>query len=122
MQRRTTANMGEIKKYALDTNISSPAMQDFFSPEEVLHGRAKYWYLMYIFDFAHICCFSSPHCSVLALKIIHVLSLKASSNPMSDIGIVSFSFLIFSYHSFSSFNSLYLFRNRTIDNLIKHCL
>ena len=62
------------------------------SPEEVLHGRTKYWHLIYIFlKFAHICCCSSSHCGVPALKLIHVLSLQASSDPTSDIGIVSFS-------------------------------
>ena len=62
------------------------------SPEEVLHGRTKYWHLINIFlKFAHICCCSSSHCGVPAFKLIHVLSLQASSDPTSHIGIVSFS-------------------------------
>ena len=50
----------------------------------------------YIFlNFAHICCCSSSHCGVPALKLINELSLQASSDPTSDIGIVSFSFSIY---------------------------
>ena len=64
------------------------------SPEEVLHGRKKYWYSIYILNFAHICCCFSSHCGVPVFKLIHVLSLQASSDPTSDIGIVSFSFSI----------------------------
>ena len=56
----------------------------------------KYWHLIYIFlKFAHICCCSSSHCGVPAFKLIHVLSLQASSDPTSDIGIVSFSSSIY---------------------------
>ena len=55
------------------------------SPEEVLHGRTKYWHL-YFLKFAHICCCSSSHCGVPAFKLIHVLSLQASSDLTSDIG------------------------------------
>ena len=48
---------------------------------------------IYIFlNFAHICCCSSSHCGVPALKLINELS---SSDPTSDIGIVSFSFSIY---------------------------
>ena len=64
--------------------------------EEVLHGRTKYWHLIYIFlKFARICCCSSSHCGVPAFKLIHVLSLQASSDPRSDIGIVSVSSSIY---------------------------
>ena len=46
------------------------------SSEEVLHGRTKYWHLIYTFlKFAHICCCSSSYCGVPAFKLIHVLSL-----------------------------------------------
>ena len=52
--------------------------------------------ILYIFlNFAHICCCSSSHCGVRALKLIHELSLQASSDSTSDIGIVSFSFSIY---------------------------
>ena len=55
-----------------------------------------FWLTRYIFlKFAHICCCSSSHCGVPALKLTHELSLQASSDPTSDIGIVSFSFLIY---------------------------
>ena len=65
IRRRTTANMYEIKNiYKIP--IFRPAMQDFF--------RAV-----------------SSNCGVPALKLINELSLQASSDPMSDIGIVSFS-------------------------------
>ena len=48
-----------------------------------------------ILKFAHICCCSSSYCGVPAFKLIHVLSLQASSDPTSDIGIVSFSSSIY---------------------------
>ena len=65
------------------------------SPEEALQSRTKYCYLTYIFDFTNICCCSSSYCGVPALKLIHELSLQASSDPTSNIGIVFFSFLIY---------------------------
>ena len=96
MRRRTTANMCELKKCIYWMPIFRPAMQNFHSPEEVLHGRTKYWHPIYTFlMFAHICCCSSSHCGVPAFKLIHVLSLQASSDLTSDIGIVSFSSSIF---------------------------
>ena len=42
------------------------------------------------FYLAHICCCPSSNCGVPALKLINELSLQASSDPTSDIGIVSF--------------------------------
>ena len=52
-----------------------PAMQNFFraviSPEEVLHDRTKYWYLIYILNFAHICCCFSSHCGVPVFKLVN---------------------------------------------------
>ena len=50
------------------------------SPEEVLHGRTKYWYLIYILNFAHICCCSSSHCGVPALKLIVSIDSACSKN------------------------------------------
>ena len=72
MRQRTTANMCELKK--------------------CIYIKYK----IYVFlKFAHICCCSSSHCGVPAFKLIHVLSLQASSDPTSDIGIVSFSSSIY---------------------------
>ena len=42
-----------------------------------------------------LCCGYNVTIVVPALKLIHELSLQASSDPMRDIGIVSFSFSIY---------------------------
>ena len=87
---KTAAADGQPSLKGIDMVKSWPGPgKKYNSPEEVLHGRTKYWHLIYIIlKFAHICCCSSSHCGVPAFKLIHVLSLQASSDPTSDIGIV----------------------------------
>ena len=62
------------------------------SPEEVRHGRTKYWQKMHITDsFAAV---SSSYCGVSTYKIIRNPSSQACTDPTSDVYIVAFSFSI----------------------------